>query len=81
MNELKRKLSSRKFWAAVVGAITGVAMIFGLDEGVISLVAGTVTTVASLLGYIVTEGIVDKASKAEAVGEGKTVFALADEEE
>ncbi|MDD6062539.1 MAG: hypothetical protein PUB99_08010 [Oscillospiraceae bacterium] len=64
-----QKLKSRKFWAAVVGAVTGIAMIFGLDEGTISAVAETVTTIAgtvmtfgSLLGYIVTEGANDKAA-------------------
>lgn len=63
MAELKRKLTSRKFWAAIVGVVTGLAMIFGLDEGTISTVAGTVTTVASLLGYILAEGMIDKAAK------------------
>ena len=60
---MKQKLTSRKFWAAVVGVVTGIAMIFGLDEGTISTVAGTVTTVASLLGYILAEGMIDKAAK------------------
>lgn len=63
MIDLKRKLPSRKFWAAVVGVVTGIAMVFGLDEGTISTVAGTVTTIASLLGYILAEGMIDKAAK------------------
>jgi phage shock protein PspC (stress-responsive transcriptional regulator) len=70
MAELKRKLTSRKFWASIVGVVTGIAMIFGLDEGTISTVAGTVTTVASLLGYILTEGMVDKAAKSAESDEG-----------
>ena len=60
LKTLKTKLTSRKFWAAVVGVIMGVATVFGLDEGVISTVAGSVMTVASILGYILTEGIIDK---------------------
>ena len=32
----KRKLSSRKLWAAAAGIVTGLAMVFGLDEGTIS---------------------------------------------
>lgn len=58
----KRKLSSRKLWAAVAGIVTGLAMVFGLDESVISSVAGAVVSVASVVAYIVTEGRVDAES-------------------
>jgi phage shock protein PspC (stress-responsive transcriptional regulator) len=34
------KLSSRKLWALVLGVIAGLALIFGVDEGVINTVAG-----------------------------------------
>lgn len=57
-----QKLKSRKFWAALVGAVTGIAMIFGLDEGTISTVAGAVMSAGSLLTYILVEGANDKAS-------------------
>ena len=59
--KMKQKLTSRKFWAAVVGVITGLAMVFGLDEGVISTVAGAVTALASIIAYISAEGAVDVA--------------------
>ena len=55
----KRKLSSRTLWAAVAGVVAGLAMVFGLDEGTISNVAGAVVSVASVLAYIITEGKVD----------------------
>lgn len=55
----KRKLSSRKLWAAVAGIVTGLAMVFGLDEGVISNVAGAVVSAASVVTYIIAEGKVD----------------------
>ena len=61
LKTLKTKLTSRKFWAAVVGAIMGIATVFGLDEGVISTVAGSVMTITSILVYILTEGRIDKA--------------------
>lgn len=67
METLKRKLSSRKLWAAVAGVITGLALVFGLDEGVISSVAGAVVSVASVITYIVTEGRVDAAAVKNAV--------------
>ncbi len=63
----KRKLTSRKLWAAVAGSVTGLAMVFGLDEGTISTVAGAVVSVASVVAYIMAEGKVDAAGVKNAV--------------
>ncbi|NLM84916.1 MAG: hypothetical protein GX189_09495 [Clostridiales bacterium] len=62
MNTLMRKLSSRKLWAAAAGLVAGLAMVFGLDEDVISTVSGAVVTVASVMAYILTEGHIDAAA-------------------
>ena len=59
MNNMVRKLSSRKLWAAVAGVVAGLAMVFGLDETVISTVAGAVVSVMSVITYIITEGKID----------------------
>lgn len=59
MGTLKSKLTSRKLWAAVAGLIAGLAMVFGLDESVITTVAGAVVSVSSVITYIITEGRVD----------------------
>lgn len=69
MNKIdwKRKLSSRKLWAAVAGIVTGLAMVFGLDENTISTVAGAVVSVASVVTYIMAEGKVDAESVKQAV--------------
>lgn len=61
----KRKLSSRKLWAAVAGIVTGLSMVFGLDENTISTVAGAVVSAASVVAYVLAEGSVDTA-RAEA---------------
>ena len=63
MNKIdwKRKLSSRKLWAAAAGIVAGLAMVFGLDENTISTVAGAVVSVASVVAYIMAEGKVDAA--------------------
>ena len=55
----KRKLSSRKLWAAVAGIVAGLAMVFGLDENTITTVAGAVVSAASVVAYIMAEGKVD----------------------
>ena len=71
MNKIdwKRKLSSRKLWAAAAGVVTGLAMVFGLDESTISSVAGAVVSVASVATYIITEGKVDTESVKKPVEE------------
>ena len=62
----KRKLSSRKLWAAIVGVVSGLAIIFGLDENTITTVSGAVVALTSLATYIVTEGKVDATRVANA---------------
>lgn len=62
MELLKRKLTSRKLWAAVAGIVAGLAMVFGLDENTITTVAGAVVSAASVVTYIITEGKVDAAA-------------------
>jgi phage shock protein PspC (stress-responsive transcriptional regulator) len=59
METLKRKFSSRKLWAAIVGVLTGVAMIFGLDGHTIETVSGAVLAVSSIVSYIAAEGKID----------------------
>lgn len=68
----KRKLSSRKLWAAAAGIVTGLAMVFGLDEGTMANVAGAVVSVASVVAYIITEGKVDEAAARKAAEDVKT---------
>lgn len=67
MIDWKRKLSSRKFLAAVAGLVAGLAMVFGLDQGTISNVAGAVVSVASVVAYIIAEGKVDAEGVKKAV--------------
>ena len=59
MKNFVRKISSRKFWAAVAGVVSGLAMVFGLNEGIITTVSGAVVTIASVITYIITEGKID----------------------
>lgn len=67
----KQKLSSRKLWAAAAGIVTGLAMVFGLDEGTISNVAGAVVSMASIVAYIITEGDVDAQRVKQAAEDAK----------
>lgn len=59
MKEFFEKLKSRKFLACVVGIIVGIVVVFGVDEGTISTIAGAVVSIGSIVAYIVTEGAID----------------------
>lgn len=58
----KRKLSSRKFWAAVSGVIISVMVIFNAPEDSQEKVAGLIASTAVLSSYIFMEGSTDKAA-------------------
>ena len=60
----KRKLTSRKFWLAVVGLVTGIVLAFRGDAELAEKISGIVMTGASVIAYIIGEGLTD-ASHAE----------------
>ena len=62
MQSFINKLKSRKFLTCVAGVVMGICMVFGLDENVVSTIAGAVTTVTSVVMYIYTEGKIDAAA-------------------
>ena len=62
MNSVLRKLSSRKLWLAIAGVATGIAMVLGADSTDIQTVAGAITSLVSVITYIVTEGKIDAES-------------------
>lgn len=59
---IKDKLLSRKLWLAIIGAGAGIAIALGAQESIVSEVAGALTTLISVVIYIVTEGKVDVAA-------------------
>lgn len=58
-NDLKRKLSSRKFWAAVTGFVTSILYALRWAETDITQMAGIITAVGVLVAYILGEANVD----------------------
>ena len=75
MKKFLEKLTSRKFIACIAGIIIGVCMSFGIDEGAITKIAGAVTSLSSVIVYIVAEGKIDAEAvdkikdAADAIGE------------
>lgn len=58
----KRKLTSRKFWMAVVAFITPLLLAFGVAEDSVTQVVAIVIAGADVLAYIIAEGMVDATS-------------------
>lgn len=54
-----QKLTSRKFWAAVVGFVTSILTAIGYSENTVVVVTGIIMAGASLIAYIIGEGLVD----------------------
>lgn len=61
MNKInwKQKLSSRKFWAAVVGFVTAILIACNASELTISQVSAVITAGGVLIAYIIGESVVD----------------------
>lgn len=57
----KQKLSSRKFWAAVVNFITQLLLAFRVAESEVAQVAAVVMAGAGVIAYIIGEGLADVA--------------------
>ena len=58
----KRKLTSRKFWLAVAGMVSGLILAFGGDEKTAETVCGCIMSVASVVAYVIGEGLADAAN-------------------
>lgn len=57
-----RKLTSRKFWAAVVGFVTPMMVAAGATDGTITQVTAIIMGGATLIAYIIGEGMADSAN-------------------
>lgn len=59
MIDWKRKLSSRKFWVAVAGFVAGICVAAGMTEAEATQITGLIMSGASVLGYLIAEGLTD----------------------
>lgn len=57
----KQKLTSRKFWAALTGFITAILVAFKVPDLTIEQVVAIISASATLIAYIIGEGMVDAA--------------------
>lgn len=56
-----RKLTSRKFWAAIADFVGMVALAFGASESTVAQVSAIIMAGAAVVAYIVGEGLIDAA--------------------
>ena len=61
MIDWKRKLTSRKFWVAVVALVSGLILAFGGKAETAETVGGCIMSAAAVIAYIVGEGLADAA--------------------
>lgn len=54
-----RKLTSRKFWAAVVGFVTPMLVMAGYQDNQVVQVTSLIMAGANLIGYMIGEGLAD----------------------
>ena len=64
MMDWKAKLSSRKFWAAVVNFITQLLLAFRVADSEVAQVAAVIMAGAGVIAYIIGEGLADAAGAA-----------------
>ena len=57
----KRKLTSRKLWAAAAGFAAGLIVAFGGSREAAETVSGCIMSGAAVIAYIIGEGIADVA--------------------
>lgn len=54
-----RKLTSRKFWVAVAGFVSGLLLAFDGDAETAETISALILQGASVLGYLLAEGLAD----------------------
>lgn len=57
----KQKLTSRKFWAALITFITSILIAFGVSDLTIEQVIAVISAGSVMIAYIIGEGMVDAA--------------------
>lgn len=58
----KRKLTSRKFWTAIVGFITPLLLAFSVSTETVTQVTSIIMSTGALIAYIIGEGLADSNS-------------------
>lgn len=61
----KRKLTSRKFWASIASFVSMLLIYIGETESQASKVAALIMAGASIIGYVIGEGLADSTNSGD----------------
>ena len=61
LENLRRKLTSRKFWLAIAGLVTSVMMFRGSTQNETAQVAAIIMGAGSIVTYVFGESLIDSA--------------------
>lgn len=81
MIDWKRKLTSRKFWVALTGFVTGLIIYFGGTEAMATQVSAIIMSGASVIAYIIGEGLADAGNSGNTVLYPELVTAIEENDE
>lgn len=71
MIDWKRKLTSRKFWVALTGFISLLVVALGGSEDSAQQIVSLIMSGATVIAYIIAEGMTDYAGAGGSAGENK----------
>lgn len=54
-----KKLTSRKFWLALIGFVSALLIAFKVDAGSVEQITSIIMSFGTLIAYILAEGFVD----------------------
>lgn len=60
---MRKKLTSRKLWMSVASFATMLLVYFGKDSGQAEQIASLIMAGATVIGYVIGEGLADGGSK------------------
>lgn len=66
-----RKLTSRKFWMALVGFVSTLLVTFNVNPGSVEQITSIIMSGATLIAYILAEGFVDASRNSEEEDENR----------
>ena len=63
-----RKLTSRKLWVSICAFVTLILVATGISENEAAQIASIIMAGATVLGYVLGEGLIDAANKGDSDG-------------
>jgi hypothetical protein len=74
MSNLKRKLTSRKLWASIAGFVAMLIVYFTGDNNNAQQVTALIMAGASVIGYVIGEGLADTSTTITTVNPDDLVY-------